>query len=70
MDGFMDSWAARIEEAGNADFVRWPQYNGNNTTQRLNAYGKKAFHQKVEWLNSQWSTQQPSNDAPGFNQKK
>lgn len=54
MDYFMNSWAVRIEEAGNADYVRWPQYNGNNTTQRLNAYGKKAFHKKVEWLQTQW----------------
>lgn len=59
MDAFMDSWAARIEQAGNADYVRWPQYSGNNTTARLNAYGKKAFRMKVAWLNSQWGN--PSN---------
>ena len=55
MDAFMDSWVARLEQAGNADYVRWPQYNGKNTTYRLNAYGKKAFHKKVAWLQSQWS---------------
>ena len=55
LDSFMDSWAAKIEQAGDADYVRWPQYNGNNTTYRLNAYGKKALRKKVAWLNRQWT---------------
>ena len=59
MDEFMDSWAEKIEQAGNADYVRWPQFNGKNTTYRLNAYGKKAFHKKVKWLQSQWSFDDP-----------
>ena len=54
MDAFMDSWVAKIKKAGNADYVRWPQYNGNNTTDRLNHYGKPSFHKKVAWLNDQW----------------
>lgn len=54
MDDYMDRLVARIELAGNADKVRWPQYSGSNTTHMLNKYGKVFFHKKVEWLNSQW----------------
>ena len=54
MDEYMDMFVAKIEEAGNADYVRWPQYTGDNTTLRLNVFGKPSFHKKVEWLNTQW----------------
>ena len=54
MDAFMDEFVAKIEQAGNADFIRWPQYNGKNTTYRLNHYGKPSFHKKIAWLQSQW----------------
>lgn len=54
MDEFMDQFVAKIEQAGNADHVRWPQYPSDNTTDRLNQFGKPSFHKKVEWLNTQW----------------
>ena len=56
MDDYMDRFVAKIDAAGNADHVRWPQYPSNNLTKRLNEYGKPSFHKKVEWLNSQWGT--------------
>lgn len=54
IDNYMDLFAARIEQAGNADYLRWPQYSGDNTTARLQSYGKPSLHKKVEWLNAQW----------------
>ena len=57
MDAYMDQFVARIEAAGNADHVRWPQYPSENSTLRLNVFGKPSFHKKVEWLNSQWGLQ-------------
>ena len=54
MDEFMDQFVSKIEQAGNADHVRWPQYPSDNTTDRLNQFGKPSFHKKVAWLNSQW----------------
>lgn len=54
MDSYMDQFVARINAAGNADYLRWPQYSGNNAIHRLNAYAKPSFHKKVAWLNSQW----------------
>lgn len=59
MDAYMDEFAAKIEQAGNADYVRWPQYSGNSTVFRLNHYAKPSFHKKVAWLQSQWGN---SND--------
>lgn len=56
MDAYMDDFVAKVEQAGNADFVRWPQYCGNNTTYRLNHYAKPSFQQKVAWLQSQWAS--------------
>ena len=54
MDKYMDQFVAKLEQAGNADHVRWPQYPSENTTQRLNEFGKPSFHKKVAWLNEQW----------------
>ena len=57
MDAYMDEFVAKIEQAGNSDHVRWPQYYGNNTKFRLNYYAKPSFHEKVAWLQSQWGSQ-------------
>ena len=54
MDEFMDQFVARIEAAGYADYARWPQYEADNLTYRLNSFAKPSFHKKVEWLNTQW----------------
>lgn len=54
MDAYMDDFVAKIEQAGNADFKRWPQYSGNNLTLRLNQFARPSFHKKVAWLQSQW----------------
>ena len=64
MDAYMDEFVAKIEQAGNADYVRWPQYNGKNTTKRLNRYGKPSFHKKVAWLQSQWGNPDPIDPNP------
>lgn len=54
MEDYMNQFVAKIEQAGNADKNRWPQYSGDNTTARLNAFYKPSFHKKVAWLNEQW----------------
>ena len=55
MDAFIDAFGAKVEAAGNADYVRWPQYSAGNITVRLNKYYRPCFHKKVAWLNSQWN---------------
>lgn len=64
MDDFIDTFAARVEAAGNADFVRWPQYSANNITYRLDHYTRRCFHKKVAWLNSQWAYPDPYDPDP------
>ena len=57
MRGYLNMFAAKIEQAGNADFVRWPQYQGRNTTIRVNDYLMPCFDKKVAWLESQWGSE-------------
>ena len=59
MDAFIDAFAARVNAAGNADFVRWPQYSANNLAYRLDHYTRPCFHKKVAWLQSQWEDSIP-----------
>ncbi len=54
MDDYIDEFAAKIEQAGNADFKRWPGSQSNNIIYRVDHYLKPCFHKKVTWLNSQW----------------
>ena len=58
MDAFIDAFGAKVEAAGNADYVRWPQYSGSNIPLRLNNFYRPCLHKKVAWLNSQWGTAQ------------
>lgn len=54
IDTFMEEYTSRIEEAGNCDFQRWPEYSSNNITERMRNFGQPSFHKKVAWLQSQW----------------
>jgi len=54
LDEYMDSYVSVIAAGGEADYVRWPELNGNNLKLRLDTYGKPCLHRKVEWLNQQW----------------
>lgn len=56
MDDYIDAFAAKIEQAGEADFKRWPGSKSNNIIYRVNHYLKPCFHKKVTWLNSQWGS--------------
>ena len=58
LDAFIDAFGTKVEAAGNADYVRWPQYSGRNITMRLNNYYRPCCHKKVAWLNSQWSIEE------------
>lgn len=64
LDSFLDEFAAKIEVAGYYDHVRWPQYNGNGTTKRINNALKPCLHKKVAWLNSQWTYPDPVDPNP------
>ena len=71
MEAYMDEFAAQIEQACEADFVRWPLYSANNNTYRLNHYAKACFNKKVAWLQSQWGYNSdidpnPQDIQPGF----
>lgn len=54
MDAYIDEFAAKIKQAGEADFKRWPSYSANNITDRINHYFRPCFHKKVAWLQAQW----------------
>ena len=56
MDAYIDEFAAKIEQACEYDYARWPQYSSHNNTLKLNLYARPSFHKKVAWLNSQWDT--------------
>ena len=58
MDNYIDSFAAKIEQAGTADFKRWPQSQSNVIGLRVNQYLKPNFHKKVAWLQTQWGNEQ------------
>lgn len=62
MDAFIDAFGGQVESAGNADFVRWPQYSANQIPARLNAFYRPSFHRKVAWLNSKWGSTTPSGE--------
>lgn len=62
MDAYMDDFVAKIEQACEYDYARWPQYPSHNNTQRLNNYAKPSFHTKVAWLQSQWGNSDGTND--------
>ena len=57
MDAYITEFAAKIEQACEADFKRWPLYSANNNTYRINQFCRPSFHKKVAWLNSQWGIQ-------------
>lgn len=69
MDNFMEEFTAKIEEAGNYDHRRWPQYSSDNITARMRSFAKPCFHMKVEWLQTQWSTRQISDDVLKYKKK-
>ena len=54
VDAFIDAFGARVKAAGNADYVRWPQYSASNIPSRLNNFYRPCLHKKVAWLQSQW----------------
>lgn len=58
LDQFLDNFANRIEVAGNYDHIRWPQYNGNKITFRINSACKPSLNKKIAWLQSQWGLEE------------
>ena len=58
MDAYITEFAAKIEQACEADYKRWPLYSANNNTLRINKFCRPSFHKKVAWLQTQWGNEQ------------
>ncbi len=58
MDAYITEFAAKIEQACEANFVRWPFDSSNNNTLRINRFYRPSFHKKVAWLQSQWGSEE------------
>gem|GEM_PF-6986565 len=56
LDEFMDKCVAEMAQGGEADHVRWPQYDSHNMQYRVDHFFKTSLHTKVAWLNQQWGT--------------
>ena len=62
MDGYLDDFVNRIAAAGTSDYARWPENKFNSLEDRWKHFGKRFYHMRVDWLNSQWGN--VSNSAP------
>jgi len=54
VDEFMDEYTQRIAKAGEADYQRWPLYNGEGIIDRYEKIVKPYLHKRIAWLNEQW----------------
>ena len=64
LDAFIDAFAVKVDAAGNADFVRWPEYAANSIALRLDYFYRPCLHKKVAWLQSQWGYPDPVDPDP------
>ena len=53
MDGFIDSFIDKIYQAAMSDAARWPQYGNPDILNDRDTF-KSYFHNKHNWLASQW----------------
>lgn len=53
IDDFIDDFIAQIQQAAMSDAARWPQY-GNSDIMNDRETFKSFFHNKYQWLASQW----------------
>ena len=58
LDHILNEFAATIEVAGEYDYARWPQFNGNSISMRIRKGLKPCLRKKVAWLNTQWGEEQ------------
>ena len=61
MDHFINDFVDKITPAFEADIQRWRQFD-DISKQKYDFW--VFIHRKINWLNSQWSTRRPDNDAP------
>ena len=54
MDGYLDDFVNRIAAAGKSDYTRWPENKFNSLGERWKNFGKRFYHMRVDWLNTQW----------------
>ena len=53
IDGFIDDFINQIEQAAMSDAARWPQYGNSDIINDRETF-KSYFHNKYQWLASQW----------------
>ena len=53
IDGFIDDFIAKIQQAAMSDAARWPQYGNSDIINDRETF-KSFFHNKYQWLASQW----------------
>lgn len=53
IDGFIDDFIAQIQQAAMSDAARWPQYGNSDIINDRETF-KSYFHNKYQWLASQW----------------
>ena len=53
IDGFIDDFIAQIQQAAMSDAARWPQYGNSDIINDRETF-KSFFHNKYQWLASQW----------------
>lgn len=52
---YMDKFVLSIVDAGNADYIRWPNGSSNNLWARKEQFFVPSIKAKVNWLNKQWN---------------
>lgn len=53
IDGFIDDFIDQIQQAAMSDAARWPQYGNSDIINDRETF-KSYFHNKYQWLASQW----------------
>ena len=53
IDGFIDDFIDQIQQAAMSDAARWPQYGNSDIINDRETF-KSFFHNKYQWLASQW----------------
>lgn len=53
IDGFIDDFINQIQQAAMSDAARWPQYGNSDIINDRETF-KSFFHNKYQWLASQW----------------
>ena len=68
VDEYIDQFAEEIAEAAKHDYLRWPKYGCPDVIKNAQ-YVKTCMQQRIEWLNSQWSSTTLVNESPNWSRR-